>query len=78
MGTKAHQRIVSKIKYETHAFSNEMPYVADILNKYSCDNNLYDDSNVLKDEWEIPIENLEKVINGLQNDYEPNDVVFTD
>ena len=78
MGTRAHQRIVSKIKYETQGFSNEMSYVADILDKYSYDNNLYDDLNCLKYEWEIPVENLKKAIEGLNQDYEPDDVVFTD
>jgi hypothetical protein len=78
MGTKAHIRTVSRIKYEEAPFSNEMEKLADILDKYSCDNNLYDDSNCLKDQWEIPVENLKKTINGLQNDYEPDDVVFND
>ena len=78
MGTKAHIRTESRITYEEVPFSNEMEYLADILDKYSCDNNLYDDSNCLKDQWEIPIENLKKTINGLQNDYEPDDIVFND
>lgn len=78
MGTKAHIRTTSRIKYEETPLSNEMEELADILDKYSCDNNLYDDSNCLKDEWEIPVINLKNAINGLQNDYEPDDVVFND
>lgn len=78
MGTRAHQRIISKTKYEGCLFSNEMEYVADILNQYSCNNNIYDDTNILKDTWEIPIENLKEVIKGLKNNYKLDDVVFTD
>lgn len=78
MGTRAHQRIISKTKYEGCSFSNEMEYVADILNQYSCDNNIYDDTNILKDTWEIPIENLKEVIKGLKNNYKLDDVIFTD
>ena len=78
MGTKAHIRTTSRIKYEETPLSNEMEKLADILDKYSCYNNLYDNSGCLKDQWEIPIENLKKTINGLQNDYEPDDVVFND
>lgn len=78
MGTKAHIRTTSRIKYEETPLSNEMEQLADILDKYSCDNNLYDDSNCLKDEWEIPVENLKKAIEVLNQDYQPDDVVFND
>lgn len=78
MGTRAHIRTVSRIKYQEVPFSNEMKQLSDILDKYSCYNNLYDESNCLKDEWEIPVENLKNTINGMQNDYEPDEFVFND
>lgn len=78
MGTRAHIRTVSRIKYEEVPFSNEMEELADILDKYSCDNLLYDESNCLKDEWEISVENLKKVIEGLNQYYEPDEFVFND
>lgn len=77
MGYRIHQRTTSKINYAEGNFSYEQELLAIVIEKYS-DVNLSDDSGYPKEQWEIPIEDLKQVIEGLKKDFKPDEKVFTD
>lgn len=78
MGYRIHQRTTSRIRHDKGLFSYEQEMLADLLDKYCTDNYIRDDSDCLKETWEISIDNIKQVIQGLRDDYEPDDIVFTD
>ena len=78
MGYRVHQRTTSKISYAEGNFSYEQEQLASVIENYSCFANLSDDSGYPKEQWEIPIEELKQVIEGLKKDFKPDEQVFTD
>lgn len=78
MSYKIYQRTTSKIRYDKGLFSYEQDKLADLLDKYCTDHYIRDDSNCLKETWEISTVNIKQVIQGLKNDYKSDDIVFTD
>lgn len=78
MSYKAHFLTEKKVKYDSGVFNHCREELANFISSESENSIIYEDNGMLKEQWEIPIDDFKKMLTNLEENFEPKEKVIRD